>query len=280
MSLAPKPPPTSGAITRTWCGGRSSRSQMNWRTWCGTWEDAHTVRSSGTALYSATSPRVSIGWPPAAADAQASRRRHARRRAQRGLDVAARQRHAPGEVVGDVVVHRGRARRRASAPTGAARTRPRSARARPPPRSGSPPRPPPPPRPRSAHGRRRAGRKFLPAERGMRRHDRQRPRAPRRDPRTVTTSDHAGMRRARARRRCAPMPRVSVRAPQDAPRGACRAARCRRRSGPRPASRRGSSLRRMPVADELHAGAVPSPLWGEGRVRGLPATSSAACTMC
>jgi len=37
ISLAPKPPPTSGAITRTRWGSNPSRSQMNWRTWCGTW---------------------------------------------------------------------------------------------------------------------------------------------------------------------------------------------------------------------------------------------------
>src|SRR5207249_1248537 len=65
MSLAPKPPPTSGAITRTRWGGRSSSSQMNWRTWCGACVDAHTVSSPAMALYSATSPRVSMGWPPA-----------------------------------------------------------------------------------------------------------------------------------------------------------------------------------------------------------------------
>ncbi|PYM32325.1 MAG: hypothetical protein DME15_14425 [Candidatus Rokuibacteriota bacterium] len=65
MSLAPKPPPTSGAITRTRWGSRPSSSQTNWRTWCGTWEDAHTVSSPAIELYSATRPRVSIGWPPA-----------------------------------------------------------------------------------------------------------------------------------------------------------------------------------------------------------------------
>src|SRR3989442_1123531 len=65
MSLEPKPPPTSGAITRTRWGGRSSSSQMNWRTWCGACVEAHTVSSPAIALYSATSPRVSMGWPPA-----------------------------------------------------------------------------------------------------------------------------------------------------------------------------------------------------------------------
>src|SRR2546422_4985107 len=65
MSLAPEPPPTAGASTRTRWGGRSSSSQMNWRTWCGACVDAHTVSSPAIALYSATSPRVSMGWPPA-----------------------------------------------------------------------------------------------------------------------------------------------------------------------------------------------------------------------
>ena len=37
---------------------------MNWRIWCGTWEEAHTVSWPRAAFQSATSPRVSIGWPP------------------------------------------------------------------------------------------------------------------------------------------------------------------------------------------------------------------------
>src|SRR4029453_16595742 len=92
MSLAPKPPPTSGAITRTWWGARSRSSPTNWRIWCGTWEDAHTVSCSSVGFQSATSPRVSIGWGP------------------RGGAAPRGGGPAPAHVVGDVVVARGRAR--------------------------------------------------------------------------------------------------------------------------------------------------------------------------
>ena len=104
-----------------------SRSQMNCRTWCGTCDDAHTVRSSVTALYSATSPRVSMGWPPAR-PMRSVRLATPRRRAQRRLDVAARQRHPAGEVVGDVVVDpRGSRRPSGPAPRAAAPSRRRPA---------------------------------------------------------------------------------------------------------------------------------------------------------
>ena len=45
-SLPPKPPPTSGAITRTLCSGMPRISAMKNRRMCGIWVDDHTVSCS------------------------------------------------------------------------------------------------------------------------------------------------------------------------------------------------------------------------------------------
>src|SRR2546428_11515716 len=57
-SLLPNPPPTSGAMTRTWCSGRRTISATVVLTTCGIWVDVHRVNSP--PLNCATTPRVSI----------------------------------------------------------------------------------------------------------------------------------------------------------------------------------------------------------------------------
>ena len=268
MSLAPKPPPTSGAITRTWCGARSSRSATNWRIWCGTWEEAHTVSWPSAGVPVRHEPARLHRLAPAAPDAQRERG-HARRRAQRGLDVAAGERHAPGHVVGDVVVDRGRARRERLGRRQRlvldleqlARVLRRVAAVRH--HRGHRP------RRRSARGRPRAGRSCGRAAR------------------RAAAPWAWRARRRRDRRRSPRPPRRGARGRARRPRGRMRAWACGlRRStawsmpgsamsahvAPAPGEQARVLLAEMPVADELHA----------ERARRAPAAaaSSAACTMC
>ena len=59
-SLEPNPPPTSGAITRTFCSGMPTMIPRKiLRKW-GTWVDDHTVSCLPNGVYSATTPRVSM----------------------------------------------------------------------------------------------------------------------------------------------------------------------------------------------------------------------------
>jgi hypothetical protein len=64
LTLGPKPPPTSGAITRTRSSASPSISEIRVRTANGTWVEDHTVSSSRPPSQAATTPRVSSGLPP------------------------------------------------------------------------------------------------------------------------------------------------------------------------------------------------------------------------
>src|SRR6185369_14365787 len=57
----PKPPPTSGATTRTLASGSSSAPATAVRTLKGTWVDDHTVRRSPSGT--ASTARPSMGTP-------------------------------------------------------------------------------------------------------------------------------------------------------------------------------------------------------------------------
>src|SRR5947209_7977805 len=58
--LAPKPPPTSGEITRTWSASSPRTRARSARKPCGAWLDAHTVsRVPGASPGTATTPRGS-----------------------------------------------------------------------------------------------------------------------------------------------------------------------------------------------------------------------------
>ena len=61
MILGPKPPPTNGAITRTWRSLRPSMAARPLRRNTGAWVVSHTVSWSARASQWATMPRVSIG---------------------------------------------------------------------------------------------------------------------------------------------------------------------------------------------------------------------------
>ena len=63
FDLLPKPPPTSGAIQRSWPADRPST--MPTKTWvmCGICVDDQTVISAADSSHSATTPRVSSGAP-------------------------------------------------------------------------------------------------------------------------------------------------------------------------------------------------------------------------
>ena len=59
--LEPKPPPTSGAITRTLCSGRpSTKAVISRRSTCGFWLATYSVYSSEARLYVALAARGSI----------------------------------------------------------------------------------------------------------------------------------------------------------------------------------------------------------------------------
>ncbi|PYN83576.1 MAG: hypothetical protein DMD96_01700 [Candidatus Rokuibacteriota bacterium] len=77
--MAPKPPPTSGAITRTCSSARPSAAATAARTANGICVDAHTVSRPSGASGCATTPRGSIGiaatrgtWSRASTTAYAS----------------------------------------------------------------------------------------------------------------------------------------------------------------------------------------------------------------
>ena len=57
-SLDPKPPPTSGAMTRMFCSGMPKNAPSANRSTCGIWVDDQRVTSSATQL--ATTARGSI----------------------------------------------------------------------------------------------------------------------------------------------------------------------------------------------------------------------------
>ena len=59
-SLEPKPPPTSGAMTRILCSGMPVTSEMKMRTKCGTWVADQIVYESTPAVGSTTTERGSI----------------------------------------------------------------------------------------------------------------------------------------------------------------------------------------------------------------------------
>ena len=62
-NFTPKPPPTSGAITRIWfCGILSASASPPRSTW-GAWWVAHTVRPPLAKSGAAITARVSIGMP-------------------------------------------------------------------------------------------------------------------------------------------------------------------------------------------------------------------------
>src|SRR6185369_18001583 len=59
--LEPKPPPTSGAITRTLCSGRpSTNAVISSRSTCGFWLVTYSVYESSDFWYAATAARGSI----------------------------------------------------------------------------------------------------------------------------------------------------------------------------------------------------------------------------
>ena len=58
--LLPKPPPTSGATTRSRSSGTPVTSDMMKRTMCGFWVVFHSVSSPVAGVNCATAPRVSI----------------------------------------------------------------------------------------------------------------------------------------------------------------------------------------------------------------------------
>jgi hypothetical protein len=62
-ALMPKPPPTSGAITRRRCSGKSSTSASSVRRRCGIWVEDQTVSSPVAGSKLASTPRFSIGTP-------------------------------------------------------------------------------------------------------------------------------------------------------------------------------------------------------------------------
>ena len=59
----PNEPPTSGAITRTRCSGRSKSPASTACIMCGTCVEIHTVSERVAGSKSARSPRGSIGTP-------------------------------------------------------------------------------------------------------------------------------------------------------------------------------------------------------------------------
>ena len=59
----PKPPPTSGATTRTLSSATSSALATAARTLKGTWVEDHTVRRPLSASGAASTARPSIGTP-------------------------------------------------------------------------------------------------------------------------------------------------------------------------------------------------------------------------
>ena len=61
FSLAPNPPPTSGAIARTLASLTPQTIARNVRRKWGIWVELYTTRSSEAGFQSATTPRVSIG---------------------------------------------------------------------------------------------------------------------------------------------------------------------------------------------------------------------------
>ena len=61
FSFAPKPPPTSGAITRQRDSGTPQTTATNVRTKCGTWVELYSVSSSAAAPQLAITARASIG---------------------------------------------------------------------------------------------------------------------------------------------------------------------------------------------------------------------------
>ena len=60
MILGPKPPPTNGAITRTWDSSRPSMAASPLRMGIGAWVVSQTVNSSARASQRAATARFSI----------------------------------------------------------------------------------------------------------------------------------------------------------------------------------------------------------------------------
>ena len=63
VALVPKPPPTSGAMTRTlWGGSPSAATSPCWTKWT-TCVPFHVVSVPSRVSHCATTPRVSMGMP-------------------------------------------------------------------------------------------------------------------------------------------------------------------------------------------------------------------------